>query len=65
MAAAGTDLNIHVWYDDASEEIKMRIAGELTSVTNDPVSKRGNPSLYKKLAAALRDAGKKFPVGVL
>jgi hypothetical protein len=47
----------------------MRIAGvpdgELTSVTNDPKSKRGNPSLYKKLATVLRDDGKKYPTGVV
>lgn len=44
---------------------KMRVAGGLTSVNNDPESKRGNPGLYKKLAAVLRDAGEKYPSGVL
>ncbi|HWI26881.1 MAG TPA: hypothetical protein VN668_07910 [Stellaceae bacterium] len=63
--AVGTDLQIHVWYDEQQDVIKMRIAGELTSVNNDPESKRGNPSLYKKLAAVLRDQGKKHPSGVL
>ncbi len=61
----GADLQIHVWYDEKQDVIKMRIAGELTSVNNDPASKRGNPSLYKKLAAVLRDNGKAFPAGVL
>ena len=60
----GTDLQIHVWYDEDQDVIKMRIAGELTSVNNNPESARGNPSLYKKLAGALRDAGKKHPSGV-
>jgi hypothetical protein len=64
-SAVGTDLAIHIWYDEAQDVIKMRIAGELTSVNNDPTSKRGNPSLYKKLAGVLRDDGKKFPSGVL
>lgn len=63
--AVGTDLQVHVWYDEDQGVIKMRIAGELTSVNNDPDSKRGNPSLYKKLAAALRDDGKKYPSGVV
>lgn len=59
--AVGTDVTIRVWYDENQDVIKMRIAGELTSVNNDPESKRGNPSLYKKLAAVLRDAGEKYP----
>jgi hypothetical protein len=61
----GTDLKIHVWYDENQDVIKMRIAGKLTSVNNNPALKRGNPSLYKKLAGVLRDDGKKFPSGVL
>jgi hypothetical protein len=64
MSVVGTDLNIHVWYDEDQDVIKMRIAGELTSVNNDPESKRGNPSLYKKLAGVLRDAGKAYPTGI-
>jgi hypothetical protein len=60
--AVGTDLKIHVWYDEDQDVIKMRVEGELTSVNDDPSSKRGNPSLYKLLARALRDAGKKHPV---
>ena len=62
--AVGADLQIHIWYDEQQDVIKMRIAGELTSVNNDAASKRGNPSLYKKLAAVLRDQGKKYPPGV-
>ncbi len=64
-ASVGTDLRIHIWYDESQDDNKMRVAGDLTSVKNDPESKRGNPSLYRLLAAALRDAGKKFPAGVL
>ena len=61
----GTDLTIRVWYDEDQDVIKMRVAGELTSVNNDPESKRGNPSLYRKLAAALREAGEKYPKGAV
>lgn len=60
----GTDLTIRVWYDEKQDIIKMRVGGQLTSVSNDPNKKRGNPSLYGKLAAALRDAGQKYPSGV-
>ena len=63
--SVGTDVTIRVWYDEDQNVIKLRIAGELTSVNNDPESKRGNPSLYKKLAAVLRDAGEKYPAGVV
>lgn len=61
----GTDLQIHVWYDQNMDCIKMRIDETLTSVNNDPASARGNPSLYKKLTKVLSDAGKKFPEGIL
>ncbi|WP_158813608.1 hypothetical protein [Methylocapsa sp. S129] len=61
----GTDVTIHVWYDDEQKTIKMRIGTELTSVRNEPESKRGNPDLFKKLAAVLRDAGKRHPSEVL
>jgi hypothetical protein len=47
----GTDLQIHVWYDDQQDVIKMRIRGKLTSVWNDSSKKRGNPDLFKKLVA--------------
>ncbi|MGH1331893.1 MAG: hypothetical protein ACRBBK_13495 [Paracoccaceae bacterium] len=60
----GTDVTIHIWYDEALDVIKMRVGKKLTSVNNRPESKRGNPSLYKKLASELKDAGKKFPTGV-
>lgn len=61
----GTDIMIRVWYDEDQDVIKMRVDGELTSVNNDPGSRRGNPSLYKKLAAILKDAGEKYPMGVV
>lgn len=61
----GTDITTRIWYDEGQDVIKMRIAGELTSVNNNPSSKRGNPSLYKKLTAVLRDAGVKYPSGVV
>ena len=67
-ASAGADVTIHVWYDDTQNVIKMRIPakrGKLTSVWPDPARKRGNPDLFKKLAAVLRDDGKKYPAGVL
>jgi hypothetical protein len=61
----GTDITVRIWYDEDQDCIKMRVAGKLTSVNNNPESKRGNPSLYKKLTTALRDAGKNYPKGVV
>ena len=63
--AVGTDVTLRIWYDDEQDVIKMRVAGELTSMNNNPASKRGNPSLYKKLAKVLRDAGEKYPSGIV
>jgi hypothetical protein len=63
--ARRVDLKVGVWYDKDEDVIKMDIPGHgLTSVNNDPESKRGNPSLYEKLARALRDAGVEHPPGV-
>lgn len=60
--ATRINLNVGVWYDKDTGEIKMEIPGEdLTSVKNDPKSKRGNPSLYTKLARALRTRGVEHP----
>ena len=56
------NLSVGVWYDNDTDEIKMAIPGEgLTSVKNDPDLKRGHPSLYGKLARALRTAGVEHP----
>jgi len=57
----GTNVTVHVWYDEQQNVIKLRIKGQLTSVWPDPASKRGNPSLFKMLAAVLRDEGKRHP----
>jgi hypothetical protein len=62
----GTAVNIYAWYDAKEDQIKLRFPitprGSLTSVNNNAVSKRGNPSLYKCLATVLRDKGKKHPL---
>jgi hypothetical protein len=58
-------VEIGLWYDEERDHIAIRIPGhDLTSVKNDPASKRGNPSLFKKLGRVLRDAGAKHPAGI-
>jgi hypothetical protein len=65
MTGDTVNIEIGVWYDEKMDQIKLRIPGQdLTSVTNDPGSKRGNPSLYQKLGRVLRDKGAKHPKGV-
>lgn len=65
MPTVATAITIHIWYDEDMDAIKIRTPHGLTSVNNDPAKKQGNPSLYKKLTASLRDAGKTYPSGVL
>ena len=54
---------IGVWFDQDAGHIHLSIEGQgLSTVNSDPVSKRGNPHLFNKLAKALRDAGKPHPL---
>ncbi|MGF9964583.1 hypothetical protein [Bacillus rhizoplanae] len=48
-------LNIRL--NESNANIHMNVGGKLTSVNNDPTSKRGNPSLYGLLEEHLRQAG--------
>jgi hypothetical protein len=53
-------LNIGAWYDSKSGHIHLTLPHTgwfHTTVSNDPISKRGNPNLYAKLARALKQAG--------
>jgi hypothetical protein len=53
---------IGVWYREDTGNIHLSIEGQGFSTVNpDPLSKRGNPHLFAKLAAALRQAGAAHP----
>lgn len=57
-------LNMGVWYDPATGHIHMTLPNSgwfHTTVNDDPISKRGHPNLYKKLARALKEAGAPGP----
>lgn len=57
-----TYVKIGIWYNEEDKSIHMSVEGHnLTSVNDNPKSRRGNPSLFKKLARVLRDAGAKHP----
>ncbi|WP_291840038.1 hypothetical protein [Brevundimonas sp.] len=57
-------LNIGAWYDAKTGHIHLTLPRSgwfHTTVTVDPISKRGHPNLYGKLARALREAGVPHP----
>ncbi|MDZ5712675.1 hypothetical protein [Jeotgalibacillus haloalkalitolerans] len=49
---------LNVWLNEKNGHIHMNVNGVLTSVNNDPKSKRGNPSLFSILEKELIKAGK-------
>lgn len=53
-------LKVGIWYDPDKDHIHVAVPKSdwfITTVSNDPSSKRGHPNLYGKLARALREAG--------
>ena len=55
-------LKVGAWFDEDRGDIHLTIADEGFSTVNaDPLSKRGNPHLFNKLAKALRAEGKPHP----
>ena len=57
-------LNVGAWYDAETEQIHLTLPNSgwfHTTVKADPISKRGHPNLFKKLARALREAGVPSP----
>lgn len=55
-------LDVGIWYDQKSRYIKISAKGAfISTVSNDPESKRYHPNLYKKLAKCLHDAGAPGP----
>ncbi|ALR21954.1 hypothetical protein ATN00_18295 [Sphingobium baderi] len=55
-------LDVGIWFNEASGHIHVAARGAfISTVSNDPRSKRYHPNLYGKLAACLRDAGASHP----
>lgn len=55
-------LDVGIWFNEASGHIHIAAKGALIStVSNDPGSKRYHPNLFRKLATTLRDAGLPHP----
>ena len=62
MLPKSIQLEVRIWYDEATGHIK--IAGDrltASTVSNDPDSARYHPNLFRKLSKALRDAGAPVP----
>lgn len=55
-------LDVGIWYNDRTGHIHVAAASRfISTVSNDPASKRYHPNLYRKLALCLRDMGKPHP----
>ena len=57
-------LEIGVWWDEAQGHIHLtakNVEGFHTTICGDPISKRGHPNLFTKLAKVLRDNGAPHP----
>ena len=57
-------LEMGVWYDAKSGHIRLSVPKSdwfITTVCNDPKSKRCHANLYGKLARALKEAGMPAP----
>ena len=51
-----------IWFNPDSGHIHIAAKGAfISTVSNDPKSKRYHPNLFRKLAATLRDAGLPHP----
>ncbi|TMJ18862.1 MAG: hypothetical protein E6G92_03275 [Alphaproteobacteria bacterium] len=62
MAGKSITLELRVWFDPVSKQIKLAGPGLTASTaSNDPASRRYHPNLYRKLARCLRDAGVPAP----
>ena len=55
-------LDIGIWFNEATGHIHIAAKDQfISTVSNDPASKRYHPNLYNKLAKALRAADKPHP----
>ena len=55
-------LDVGIWFNESTGHIHVAAKDAfISTVSNDPSSKRFHPDLYRKLAAALRAADKPHP----
>jgi len=55
-------LDVGIWFNESSGHLHISAKKSfISTVSNDPKSKRYHPNLYRKLATVLRDAGLPHP----
>lgn len=55
-------LDVGIWFNETTGHIHIAAKKQfISTVSNDPSSKRYHPNLYRKLSQALRDADKPHP----
>jgi hypothetical protein len=55
-------LDVGVWFNETTGHIHIAGKGTfISTVSNDPKSKRYHPNLFRKLARVLRDSGLPHP----
>ena len=57
-------LQMSIWYNESTGKIHLatpEVPGVITTVNDNPESKRGHPNLYMKLSKCLRAAGAPAP----
>lgn len=54
--------DVNIWWNESSGHIHVAAKdGFISTVSNDPDSKRYHPNLFRKMAVALKDAGAPAP----
>jgi hypothetical protein len=62
MSTKTVRLDVGIWYDSKSRHIKISAKDAfISTVSNDPDSKRFHLNLYKKLSKCLKDSGAPGP----
>jgi hypothetical protein len=57
-------LDVGIWFNERTGHIHIGAKGQfISTVSDDPKSKRYHPNLYRKLTASLADAGLPHPAG--
>jgi len=62
MDGKSVKLEIRVWLNQKTGHIHIGGGGLISTVSNDPASRRYHPNLYRKLGNVLRDAGAPAPL---
>jgi len=55
-------LDVGIWFNPDTGQIHIAAKDQfISTVSNDPQSRRFHPNLFKKLSNSLRDAGMPYP----